>query len=367
MSDGWSIVYEDFDPAGEGLREALCTLGNGYFCTRGAAPETEADEFHYPGTYLAGGYNRLNTEMAGRTVQNEDLVNLPNWLCLTFRIGGSNWFRLQGVDVLSYRQELDIRQGVLHRQIRFQDKDARIVRLSERRLVSMSNPHLAALETTLTAENWSGLIEIRSALDGRVINAGVERYRSLNNKHLEPLETRIVNEDTIFLKVQTTQSELRIAQSARTRVFQRGEPQVTERHKVEEPGYIADDITLYMEQGSSVAIEKTVSLFTSRDPAISECGHDSRKALTRAGSFDALLEKHRIAWQLLGRRFNSEGEFAHPEGERVAMIVRLHLLHLLQTVSPIRRNWMWAYLPGVGMAKPIVVMSFGMNCLFFLY
>lgn len=334
MSDGWSIVYEDFDPAGEGLREALCTLGNGYFCTRGAAPETEADEFHYPGTYLAGGYNRLNTEMAGRTVQNEDLVNLPNWLCLTFRIGGSNWFRLQGVDVLSYRQELDIRQGVLYRQIRFQDKDARIVRLSERRLVSMANPHLAALETTLTAENWSGLIEIRSALDGRVINAGVERYRSLNNKHLQPLETRIVNEDTIFLKVQTTQSELRVAQTARTRVFQRGEPQVTERHKVEEPGYIADDITLYMEQGSSVSIEKTISLFTSRDPAISECGHDSRKALTRAGSFDALLEKHRIAWQLLGRRFNSEGEFAHPEGERVAMIVRLHLLHLLQTVSP---------------------------------
>jgi alpha,alpha-trehalase len=334
MSNGWSIVYEDFDPAGEGLREALCTLGNGYFCTRGAAPETEADEFHYPGTYLAGGYNRLNTEMAGRTVQNEDLVNLPNWLCLTFRIGDGNWFRLQGVEVLSYRQELDIRQGVLYRQMRFQDKDARIVRLSERRLVSMANPHLAALETTLTAENWSGLIEIRSALDGRVINAGVERYRSLNSKHLEPLETRIVNEDTIFLKVQTNQSQLRIAQSARTRVFQRGEPQITERHKVEEPGYIADDITLYMEQGSSVAIEKVVSLFTSRDPAISECGHDSRKALTRAGSFDVLLEKHRIAWQLLGRRFNSEGEFAHPEGERVAMIVRLHLFHLLQTVSP---------------------------------
>ena len=38
------------------LREALCTLGNGYFATRGAAEEADADEIHYPGTYLAGGY-----------------------------------------------------------------------------------------------------------------------------------------------------------------------------------------------------------------------------------------------------------------------------------------------------------------------
>ncbi len=46
----WSLVYEGFDPAQEGLREALCTVGNGYFATRGAAPEARADEAHYPGT-----------------------------------------------------------------------------------------------------------------------------------------------------------------------------------------------------------------------------------------------------------------------------------------------------------------------------
>jgi trehalose/maltose hydrolase-like predicted phosphorylase len=58
----WRLVYESFDPENEKLRETLCTLGNGYFCTRGAAPESEADDVHYPGTYLAGGYNRLKTE-----------------------------------------------------------------------------------------------------------------------------------------------------------------------------------------------------------------------------------------------------------------------------------------------------------------
>jgi beta-phosphoglucomutase family hydrolase len=59
----WSPVYERFDPAREGMREALCALGNGYVTTRGAAVWARADERHYPGTYLAGGYNRLRTAL----------------------------------------------------------------------------------------------------------------------------------------------------------------------------------------------------------------------------------------------------------------------------------------------------------------
>jgi trehalose/maltose hydrolase-like predicted phosphorylase len=64
----WSLVYEGFDPASEGLREALCTLGNGRFATRGAVPEAEADQVHYPGTYLAGCYDRLTSTVAGHEV-----------------------------------------------------------------------------------------------------------------------------------------------------------------------------------------------------------------------------------------------------------------------------------------------------------
>ena len=39
----WSLVYEGFDPAREGIRESLCALGNGYFTTRGAAAWAHAD------------------------------------------------------------------------------------------------------------------------------------------------------------------------------------------------------------------------------------------------------------------------------------------------------------------------------------
>ena len=72
------------------MREALCTVGNGYLATRGAAPES-ADGVHYPGTYVAGCFNRLRTEVAGQMVENESLVNVPNWLPLTFRAEDGPW------------------------------------------------------------------------------------------------------------------------------------------------------------------------------------------------------------------------------------------------------------------------------------
>jgi alpha,alpha-trehalase len=260
----WSLVYEGFDPEKERLREALCTLGNGYFATRGAAPEAEADPIHYPGTYLAGGYNRLKTNIAGRVVENEDLVNLPNWSCLTFRLEDGNWFNIRAVDILLYRQELDLKRGVLLRTIRFQDKEGRQTTVASRRFVHLGYQHLAGLETIITAENWSGTLHIRSALDGHVVNAGVERYRALNNKHLEFLESAAVGEEGIYLKVQTNQSRLQVAEAARTQFFCEGKLIGVQRNLVEERAFIAQECSIDMKERTPLTIEKIARASSSR-------------------------------------------------------------------------------------------------------
>ena len=213
----WKLIYEGWDPGQEPLREALCTLGNGYFATRGALELVSAGGPHYPGTYLAGGYNRLKTVVADREIENEDLVNWPNWLLLTFRHADGEWFNMEAVEVLEYRQELDLHSGVLDRFVRFRDPDGRQTSLHARRLVSMADMHMAAIEWTLTPENWSGRIELRSALDGTVTNQGVARYRKLNSQHLEPLQMAPEAEEGIYLLVQTVQSRIEMAQAARTR------------------------------------------------------------------------------------------------------------------------------------------------------
>ncbi len=66
-AEAWDFTFEGYDPHSEKLREALCTVGNGYFATRGAAPESKAGQVHYPGTYAAGVYNRLDDDVSGST------------------------------------------------------------------------------------------------------------------------------------------------------------------------------------------------------------------------------------------------------------------------------------------------------------
>jgi trehalose/maltose hydrolase-like predicted phosphorylase len=58
IESNWTLAYDSFDPKEEGLREALTSTGNGYFCTRGALAWAEADGVSYPGTYTHGGFNR---------------------------------------------------------------------------------------------------------------------------------------------------------------------------------------------------------------------------------------------------------------------------------------------------------------------
>src|ERR1700744_6213840 len=125
MSIDLSIAYEDYEPSKEGLREALTSTGNGYFCTRGFAEWEQFDGVHYPGTYVHGGYNRKTTIMGGTPVLNEDLVNLPNWAVLKLRIEGEEVMGSGNVELLSYRHEYDVGAAVCVRELRFRDSRGR--------------------------------------------------------------------------------------------------------------------------------------------------------------------------------------------------------------------------------------------------
>jgi trehalose/maltose hydrolase-like predicted phosphorylase len=334
MRAEWSLVFDGYDAAHEGIREALCTLGNGFFATRAAAIWAAADDTHYPGNYLAGGYNRLRTDIAGRTVENEELVNLPNWLPLDIRIGDQDWFNEKTVTLLDYRQELDLRRGLLLRTVRFEDASGRRTLLQEERFVSMADMHLGAMEVTITAENWSGRVTIRSAIDGRVVNAGARLYRKFNGKHLEPLVGEAVGNDGVYLQVRTCQSDIRIAQVARMQAFVDGELLESRRIVVKEVGYIGQELAIDLVQGQTLSLEKLVYLYTSRDFAISECGLDAHKAMARAGRFEAAKVDHTMIWAHLWQRFDVGIQPADPGFKLdVPMLFRLNMFHLLQTVS----------------------------------
>lgn len=326
---GWSLVYEGFAAPEEGRREALCTVGNGYLATRGAAPESRASDVHYPGTYAAGCYNRLADTVAGATVENESLVNLPNWLPLSFRVAGGDWFQAASADLLEYRQELDLRRGVLTRLLRFRDQDGRTTQVTQRRFAHMELPHLCGLQTTIIAEDWSGSVEVRSALDGTVENGGVERYRKLSGRHLRPVLAEQAAGDTLLLVTETCRSHIRVAEAARTRVLRGGQPVPAEPRLTSEADWIGQDFTIEVASGEAVTVDKLVAVYTSRDRAIAEPGAAALAEVARAGSFDELLRRHVRAWARLWALCHIDVD-GTPDTQRV---VRLHMFHLLQTLS----------------------------------
>jgi len=325
----WALLYDAYDPDNEGLQEALCTLGNGYLATRGAAAEAQADDIHYPGTYVAGLYNRLGTEVADRTVENEDLVNLPNWLPLTFRVADGPWFSIDDVEVLSFRRELDLRRGELTRQVEVRDGEGRETLVTERRFVSMHDRHLAAQRVGILPRNWSGTFTVRAGVDAGVVNAGVPRYRELRGDHHQRVASGEDGE-VVFAQVETKQSHVRVALAARITVSGNGDIALTSRRFVDDGGLVAQDFVLTATPGRSVTVEKVVALHTSRDTAISESLLDARARVVRAAGYEPLLEQHVMAWGQLWRRF----DIAIDDSDRTQMIIRLHLFHLLQTASP---------------------------------
>lgn len=327
----WCLVYDGYDPQQEGRREALCTLGNGYFTTRGAAPDAPADGVHYPGSYLAGGYNRLTSEIGGREVENEDLVNIPNWLPLVIRIEDGPWLRPEEVEYLDYRQELCTKEGMLRRSLRLRDPEGRTTRWEERRMVSMDDPHVAGLEVRLTPENWSGRMTIRSALDGSVINDGVPRYRELNSRHLETLETVQINEETILLRSRMVQSRREIVEAARTRLYRDGAPLNAERELERLPNFVAHDISLDVGEGEAFRVEKVIALYTSLDTAVSEAALGAIETLDHAGTFDDLVEAHQRTWAQLWAECGIEIETR--KDFDVGLKLHVHIFHLLQTIS----------------------------------
>lgn len=326
----WALTYNSFEPEQEKLRESLCTLGNGYMASRGAAPESTAGRIHYPGTYLAGVYNRLESRVDGHTVENESIVNIPNWLPLSFRIEGGEWFDLSLVEIKDFRQELDMRRGILSREVRFTDGQGRRTLLRQRRLVSMEHPHIASLETTLTPENWSGNIQVLSALDGRVENSLVSRYRPLNNRHLEQVGTGTEGQEVIWLQVETAQSHVRIAEAARTRVFSGHATVEPKRAIIAEHGYIGQELEVTMEENRPVRVEKVVAVYSSKDHAIADSLFEAVEELRWTGDFDELCSAHLSNWDKLWSRCRIDVDTDH---EWMSQILNLHILHLLQTVS----------------------------------
>ncbi|MBN2615839.1 MAG: beta-phosphoglucomutase family hydrolase [Bacteroidales bacterium] len=325
-ANGWKLEYNDYAEKKERSREALLAVGNGYFGTRGAMEETDANAVNYPGTYIAGVYNRLITPIAGKDISNEDFVNCPNWLPIRFKVEEGSWFDPNKHEILSIHRTVDFKTGVLYRNMLVKDDEGNISKVTSERFASMDQPHLAAIRYSVTPVNYSGVLTFWTALDGALENEGVERYKALSSKHLEPVEEG-ASDSTLSLKVKTNQSQIEIAESARLSVSKNGKTVKTEWKHFTEPGKVYSFTEYEVAAGETLELEKVVALHTSLETTDPLAKGES--LIQSAAGFDALLQASNIVREKTWEEIDIQ-----LTGDRMAQkLLRMHLYHLLISAS----------------------------------
>ena len=166
-TEPWALTDSHYQPQHLLLQETLLSLANGYIGTRGTLEEgAPAAVASCEGTYLNGVYSsepiHYGEAAYGFAKHNHKMLQVANGKVLKLNVDGEAFC----VDsASSHSRTLDLQQGVLSRHSEWQSSNGKQLRIASRRFVSQANPHLLAIELSITALNFSGEVILSSGLD----------------------------------------------------------------------------------------------------------------------------------------------------------------------------------------------------------
>ena len=275
---GWILVEEGFTPEREHELESLFAIGNGYAGSRGSLAEGSA--LSTPATFVAGVFD----SEAGSV---PSLASTADWTRLSGTIEGQP-LRLDRDHNLEHRRTLDMRQGVLWREWRHQDRAGRITQLRALRLASLADRHLLVQCVEIIPENYSGWVSIDATLSGPV--------------------------------VRVTSSGTTVAMAMARRITDSAGPS---------PEIIDGRQSLELQQGETYRLDRVVALHTSRDtnePRETAGAHVARAIEDVAGVIGAHRDAWLARWRVCDLRIDGD-----PKSQRA---LRFAIYHLLSAANP---------------------------------
>lgn len=187
----WSLDEENYAEENNQRSESVFALGNGYIGMRGNFEEG----YHghsgssVTGNYLNGFFDSepiVYPEGAyGYPSRNQAMLNVTDAKIIELSIEGYT-FRLNSGKVHRYERKLDMRNGILHRQVEWESPAGHRVQLNIRRMVALQHKHLAAIDYEVKALNFEGNLTFTSSIDGEIQRPGVTDDPRLGSGSKEP-------------------------------------------------------------------------------------------------------------------------------------------------------------------------------------
>lgn len=155
--------------------ETLFSLGNGYLDWRGNFEEgwRGSVETGLEGTYINGFFESEpipNGEIAyGYAEKSQTMLNVANAKAIRLFLDDEEFHMLTGT-LLEYRRALNLRTGLLTRNLVWRSGRGRTVRIRIDWLVALDNKYLAAISYEVTPLDFDGEIRLVSLIEGAVAN-----------------------------------------------------------------------------------------------------------------------------------------------------------------------------------------------------
>lgn len=152
--DPWKITEKRFYPELLGITETVFSTSNGYMGMRGVFEEGKPN--HQNSTILNGFHETwpitYGEEAFGFTKMGQTVVNIPDSRIIRLYVDDEPFY-LPTANLLRFERSLDMRTGVLERDIVWEMFSGKRISIRSRRIVSMEHRHLAAISYEVTVLN----------------------------------------------------------------------------------------------------------------------------------------------------------------------------------------------------------------------
>jgi alpha,alpha-trehalose phosphorylase len=346
--DEWRLVEKQYYPRRLAQFETLFTTANGYLGLRGVFEEGEPA---YQNATLINGFHETwpiayGEDAFGFARTGQTIVNVHDAKRIRLYVDDEP-FSLRHASLLSYQRTLDMREGVLHRDLVWELASGKVVSIRSRRVVSLEHRHLAAIEYEVTLQN----ADVPVVLSSEVVYDGHEeseeaqasmdpRARAQSGRVLES-RTHYAREQRVVLGHQAPNSQMSIA-CAIDHVVETD----CHYHREVEHGPHAGRVVLSVDgrQDRPIRLVKYISYHTSRTSTAHELSERAERTLDRAveRGFGALLEGQRRCvdafWeradvQIEGGPTEDDTDPAFQSVEWVQQLLRLNLFHIMQATA----------------------------------
>lgn len=272
FEDSQKLVEREYSLLHEANVATLLTTGNGYMGVR--ASLEEYGSLGIQGFWIRGVMDEVvevritmcdNMYMKKYYVEEDRLkkfekqeraINLLDFLLVRFEIGGETFYPWEG-KILSWKRYLDLSDGVLHREVIWENTRGQQTRLDFQRFASFSDDHTYCMKVEMEPLNYSEPVTILSGMDLRTKSNGQIPQKTVSVQH----EGHTIRQEEIvgpkygFHSMTGIYQNFELPEHAAAAVWK----------DVCEDGIAAQKITFEAEQGKIYRLEKLIATVTSRD------------------------------------------------------------------------------------------------------